>query len=74
MFYKAGITFVDSSPDELIGLAKDMFYRNSSSSFPNSTSSELNIEFQDLVFAKRKIKMWSSISHTWLQNNRDFLE
>ena len=74
MFHNTGIIFVDSSPDELVGLVKDMFYFISSSSFSNSKSRKLNIEFQDLVFTKRKIKMWSSISHTWLQNNRDFLE
>ena len=74
MFHNAGIIFVDSSPDELVGLVKDMFYFISSSSFSNSKSRKLNIEFQDLVFTKRKIKMWSRISHTWLQNNRDFLE
>jgi putative glycosyltransferase (TIGR04372 family) len=73
-FYNAGITFVESNSNELIGLVKDMVDCNASSEFLNNTISELNIDFQDLVFAKRKIKMWSSISHTWLQNNRDFLK
>ncbi len=73
-FLNKGITFIESTPGELVGLAKDMFDIRSTSGCPINSSKQLNFRFQDLVFLKRGIEMHSNISHLWLENHEDFLD
>jgi hypothetical protein len=72
-FLDAGIEFIDSDPEELVGLAQDMMLNVHSPNLEKSSNTELDTRFQVLVYEKRGIKMWSRISVKWLKNNEDFL-
>jgi putative glycosyltransferase (TIGR04372 family) len=73
-FVEANIKFIDSSPEELVGLAQDMMFNTQSPHLSSYSNSEQDNKFQDFVSMKRGIKMWSRISNSWLKNNQDFLE
>lgn len=72
-FLDAGIEFIDSTPEELVGLAQDMILNVQSPKFEKNSNTELDARFQALVYEKRGIEMWSRISVNWLKNNEDFL-
>ena len=72
-FLNVGIEFIDSDPEELIGLAQDMMLNVQSPNLEKNSNTELDARFQTLVYKKRGIEMLSRISVNWLENNRDFL-
>ena len=73
-FSNRGIKFLDSTPDEIVGLAKDMIDDQLRINRSDNIVVDKPTKFQTLVTSYRGIDFWAQLSHVWENNNSNFLD
>jgi len=72
-FTNQGIKFLDSTPDEIVGLVKDMTNNELMFSRRKKFLKNHPTKFQTMVTNYRGIELWAQLSHTWENNNSKFI-